>query len=71
MVLATWTAPDIAGVLEEDIGEIPPSLDVNNNIRGTQFLFSDSRYADQLHAYTLRSSEYAELSGNYDGYALY
>ena len=72
MVLSTWTTPNIDAVLEPDIRTpIATNTDVNDGYGGHQFLFSDDRYYDQLHTYTLRSEEYGELNGNYDGYALY
>ena len=71
MVLSVWTEPDISQVLDADIKLIAAHPDINNNREGTQFLFSDDRYAEQLHDLSLRSHEYRELTGNFDGYTLY
>ena len=71
MVLSVWTEPDISQVAGTDKKLIAANSFVNNDQAGIQFLFSDDRYFEQLHDLSLRSHEYRELSGNFDGYTLY
>lgn len=72
MVLASWITPDLSAVQNDHKTAIPHNSEFNDSAApGEFFLFTDSRFSQELDSTNIYNGDYRDLRNEFDGYALF